>query len=183
VMLAAGESPESSRDWSGIYMVAAVSALLFAVGLPSVEIAREARMYSMMQAWILAQVIFLMRARRLGDWRTMRADDFLSDRSCKQLYRSAGDRSGGSMADLFAACAFASRRRGAKCGGMADMGRARRRDAIAVAFFLPGCVTESEGVSRGDYDLDQAAGAMGAIGNIRKRTPVAFRFHCLRCSR
>ncbi len=46
-------------------MVAALCALLFAVGLPSVEIARQARMYSMMQAWILAQVIFLLRARRL----------------------------------------------------------------------------------------------------------------------
>ncbi|HEY9157238.1 hypothetical protein [Candidatus Binatus sp.] len=50
----------------GIYMVSALCALIFAVGLPSVEIARQARMYSMMQAWILAQVIFLFRARRLG---------------------------------------------------------------------------------------------------------------------
>ncbi len=49
-----------------IYLVAAMCALLFAVGLPSVEIARQARMYSMMEAWILAQVIFLYRARRLG---------------------------------------------------------------------------------------------------------------------
>lgn len=47
-------------------MVAACCALLFAVGLPSVEIARQARMYSMMEAWILAQVIFLFRVRRRG---------------------------------------------------------------------------------------------------------------------
>ena len=51
---------------SRIYIVAALCALLFAVGLPSVEIARQARMYSMMEAWILAQVIFIFRARRLG---------------------------------------------------------------------------------------------------------------------
>jgi len=54
------------NDDSRIYMVAALCALLFAVGLPSVEIARQARMYSMMQGWILAQVIFILRARRLG---------------------------------------------------------------------------------------------------------------------
>lgn len=47
-------------------MVAACCALLFAVGLPSVEIARQARMYSMMEAWILAQVTFLFRVRRRG---------------------------------------------------------------------------------------------------------------------
>lgn len=56
------EDPPQGR----IYVIAALSALLFAVGLPAVEIARQARMYSMMQAWILAQVIFLFRARRLG---------------------------------------------------------------------------------------------------------------------
>ena len=54
------------RPQGRIYLIAAVSALLFAVGLPAVEIARQARMYSMMQAWILAQVIFMLRARRLG---------------------------------------------------------------------------------------------------------------------
>ena len=64
---AASPVKERARYEKGrIYMVAAVCALLFAVGLPSVEIARQARMYSMMQAWILAQVIFLLRARRLG---------------------------------------------------------------------------------------------------------------------
>jgi mannosyltransferase len=54
------------RPQGRIYFIAAVSALLFAVGFPAVEIARQARMYSMMQAWILAQVIFILRARRLG---------------------------------------------------------------------------------------------------------------------
>jgi len=58
--------PDRAMYEDGIYMVAAVCALLFAVGLPSVEIARQARMYSMMQGWILGQVIFLLRARRLG---------------------------------------------------------------------------------------------------------------------
>jgi 4-amino-4-deoxy-L-arabinose transferase-like glycosyltransferase len=74
VMLALSSVPPSSpatigeRESDGIqiYMVSAVCALLFAVGLPSVEIAREARMYSMMLAWMLVQIIFLLRARRIG---------------------------------------------------------------------------------------------------------------------
>ena len=66
VMLAITPAQPEGRDTHQVYMVAAVGALIFAVGLPSVEIAREARMYSMMQAWILAQVIFLIRAQRLG---------------------------------------------------------------------------------------------------------------------
>src|SRR5271155_2632274 len=65
LMLAITRARADDGDESGIYVVAALCALLFAVGLPSVEIARQARMYSMMQAWILAQVIFLLRARRL----------------------------------------------------------------------------------------------------------------------
>jgi mannosyltransferase len=66
VMLAITRAQPEGGDTDHIYMVAAVGALIFAVGLPSVGIAREARMYSMMQAWIIAQVIFLMRAQRLG---------------------------------------------------------------------------------------------------------------------
>jgi hypothetical protein len=64
-----GEASSAGKERAGhqgdIYMVAACCALLFAIGLPSVEIARQARMYSMMEAWILAQVIFLLRVRRL----------------------------------------------------------------------------------------------------------------------
>ena len=64
------EGAAPAKEGSGfddrIYLVAACCALLFAVGLPSVEIARQARMYSMMEAWILAQVIFLLRVRRRG---------------------------------------------------------------------------------------------------------------------
>jgi mannosyltransferase len=66
VMLAITPAQPEGADTDHIHMVAAVGALIFAAGLPSVEIAREARMYSMMQAWILAQVIFLLRAQRLG---------------------------------------------------------------------------------------------------------------------
>ncbi|HEY6298990.1 MAG TPA: hypothetical protein VIW95_05040, partial [Candidatus Binatus sp.] len=58
LMLALTPGRSNESDKGRIYMVAAVCALLFAVGLPSVEIARQARMYSMMQAWILLQVIF-----------------------------------------------------------------------------------------------------------------------------
>jgi hypothetical protein len=66
VMRMPGPARSTDRDEDHIYIVAALCALLFAVGLPSVEIARQARMYSMMQAWILVQVIFLLRTRRLG---------------------------------------------------------------------------------------------------------------------
>ena len=66
VLLAVTPTKSDESDKGGIYMVSALCALIFAVGLPSVEIARQARMYSMMQAWILAQVIFLFRARRMG---------------------------------------------------------------------------------------------------------------------
>jgi hypothetical protein len=66
VMLAATSGRSDESDGDRIYSVAAVCALIFAVGLPSVEIARQARMYSMMLAWILVQVIFLLRTRRLG---------------------------------------------------------------------------------------------------------------------
>jgi hypothetical protein len=64
----AAHPQERSQNGDRICMVAACCALLFAVGLPSVEIARQARMYSMMEAWILAQVIFLFRVRRRGGW-------------------------------------------------------------------------------------------------------------------
>ena len=66
ILSAVSATETEDRRQSRIYLIAAVAALLFAVGLPAVEIARQARMYSMMQAWILAQVIFLLRARRLG---------------------------------------------------------------------------------------------------------------------
>ncbi len=80
----AGSIGEASavKEWAGhqdnIYMVAACCALLFAIGLPSVEIARQARMYSMMEALILAQVIFLLRARRLGGFANFAGFTFFS---------------------------------------------------------------------------------------------------------
>jgi len=69
--LAGGKESSAASEKSAGYLeniriAAAFCAILFAVGLPSVEIARQARMYSMMEAWILAQVIFLLRVRRLG---------------------------------------------------------------------------------------------------------------------
>jgi mannosyltransferase len=66
LMLAVSEDDGRHTTHQSVYIVAGLCALLFAVGLPSVEIARQARMYSMMQGWVLAQVIFLLRARRLG---------------------------------------------------------------------------------------------------------------------
>jgi len=66
VLRTTGPVRETGNGGGSINVVAAMCAILFAVGLPSVEIARQARMYSMMQAWILVQMIFLLRARRLG---------------------------------------------------------------------------------------------------------------------
>ncbi len=66
ILSAVSATEAEDRQQGRIYVIAAISALLFAVGLPAVEIARQARMYSMTQAWILAQVIFILRARRLG---------------------------------------------------------------------------------------------------------------------
>lgn len=66
ILSAVSVTEDEDRQEVRIYVIAAMSALLFAVGLPAVEIARQARMYSMTQAWILAQVVFLLRARRLG---------------------------------------------------------------------------------------------------------------------
>src|SRR5713101_3657408 len=66
IVSAVSATETEDRRQGRIYLIAATSALLFAVGLPAVEIARQARMYSMMQTWILAQVIFILRARRLG---------------------------------------------------------------------------------------------------------------------
>ena len=66
ILSAVSTAEAEDLEPGGIYVIASLSAVLFAVGLPVVEIARQARMYSMMQAWILAQVIFMLRARRLG---------------------------------------------------------------------------------------------------------------------
>src|SRR5260370_26693586 len=66
IVSAVSSTEGDDRQPRGVYVIAAMSAILFAVGLPAVEIARQAGMYSMMQAWIVAQVIFLLRARRIG---------------------------------------------------------------------------------------------------------------------
>src|SRR4029077_4254895 len=52
ILSAVSSTETEERSQGRIYLIAAVAALLFAVGLPAVEIARQARMYSMMQAWI-----------------------------------------------------------------------------------------------------------------------------------
>lgn len=152
VMLAAAEIPESSRDQSGIYIVAALSALLFAVGLPSVEIAREARMYSMMQAWIIAQVIFLMRARRLGG---------LANYAGLTIFSAIAVATNFTAALLIAAEVLwliylrgARSRSGEEAGSSAGW---QTLGALAVAMllllpFFAGLRYGVEGVSRGDYD-------------------------------
>jgi mannosyltransferase len=48
------------------YLAAGLAALIFSLALPTVAISRGARMYSMMLTAVLAQVIFVLRARRVG---------------------------------------------------------------------------------------------------------------------
>jgi hypothetical protein len=57
---------ERENDRNNVGQSAAICALLFALSLPVVDISREARMYSLMLAMILAQVALMFRAGRLG---------------------------------------------------------------------------------------------------------------------
>jgi hypothetical protein len=59
----AAAPPETDPEWIG-----AVSALLFALTFKMVFHSREARMYSMMVAMVLAQIWFFMRVNRRGGW-------------------------------------------------------------------------------------------------------------------
>jgi uncharacterized membrane protein len=53
----------NGRDW-----IAAVAALLTALNLPLIHHSREARMYPLLIAALLAQVWFFLRAYRIGGW-------------------------------------------------------------------------------------------------------------------
>ena len=184
VMLAAAARPIGrERPKDRIYMVAAVCALLFAVGLPSVEIARQARMYSMMQAWILAQVIFLLRARRLGGLANYAGLTIFSAIAVATNFTAALVIAAEALWLIYLRLArSAKRRRGAKRDTMDDGSRTRCRDGVAAAFFCRSAI-RSRGREARRLRLDQAAGAMGAIGDVRERTWQLGRSRCLRCSR
>jgi len=160
VMLAADEgstaSPakEHARDKSGIYLVAACCALLFAVGLPSVEIARQARMYSMMEAWILAQVIFLFRARRLGGFANYAGLTIFSAIAVATNFTAALVIVAEALWLIYLLIADGDARTGAKVKNaqLWWMGAALIAAIVLLLPFFTGLRYGVEGVERGDYE-------------------------------
>ncbi len=68
-----GHKPRIQRDW-----IAAVVALFAAINLPLIHHSREARMYPVLIAALLAQVWFFLRAYRSGGWYNYLAITILS---------------------------------------------------------------------------------------------------------
>ncbi len=65
-MFSSDESAELTFDRNQIRFVAALSAIVFAVSLIAIKYAREARMYPLMLAVVLAQVAMFLRSLRRG---------------------------------------------------------------------------------------------------------------------
>ena len=65
-LFAAGPERESALTRDGIGTVAGLAAIVFAVNLVTIKYSREARMYPLMLAAILAQVAMFLRALRVG---------------------------------------------------------------------------------------------------------------------
>ena len=165
VMLAAVEGAEPSsaelrstpppgRERARIYMVAACCALLFAVGLPSVEIARQARMYAMMEAWILAQVIFLFRARRLGGFANYAGLTIFSAIAVATNFTAALVIVAEALWLIYLLVANGDARAGAtmKNAQLWWMGAALLAAIVLLLPFFTGLRYGVEGVERGDYD-------------------------------
>lgn len=156
VMLAADEgstaSPtkEPATNKSRIYLVAACCALLFAVGLPSVEIARQARMYSMMEAWVLAQVIFLFRARRLGGFANFAGLIIFSAIAVATNFTAALVIVAEALWLIYLLIAGAGAR--TKNAQLWWMGAALIAAIVLLLPFFSGLRFGVEGVARGDYD-------------------------------
>jgi 4-amino-4-deoxy-L-arabinose transferase-like glycosyltransferase len=68
ILLLDGESADATGALSASErnVIAAVAALIFAVNLVTIKYAREARMYPLMLAALLAQIAFFLRAARVG---------------------------------------------------------------------------------------------------------------------
>jgi mannosyltransferase len=174
VMLAACASPEPSpaelrsasspvneraRYSGGIYMVAALGALLFAVGLPSVEIARQARMYSMMQAWILVQVIFLLRTRRLGGFANCAGLTIFSAIAVATNFTAALVIGAELLWMTYLRLAPAQGNQAARTASPWLMGAAIVAAVLLLMPFLAGLRYGVEGVKRGDYEWIKPPGA------------------------
>ena len=171
------DDPETGR----IYVSRRCAALLFAVGLPSVEIARQARMYSMMQAWILAQVIFLLRARRLGGLANYAGLTIFSAIAVATNFTAALVIRAEVLWLIYLPCLCAKRRDDRDVRRMADGGRALRRDGIAAAVFCRFAIRRRGRAAR-RLRLDQAAGSMGTDSPRLKADSAPDHFRCLRCS-
>ena len=169
VMLAATSRRSEESDEGRINTVAAVCALIFAVGLPSVEIARQARMYSMMQAWILVQVIFLLRARRLGGLANYVGLTIFSAIALATNFTAALVIAAEALWLIYLWLFNAEGGDGARRDIVDDWSRARCRAGVVTAFFRRIAIRR-RGSSAGRLRLDQTTGSMGAIRHVRERT-------------
>src|SRR5271163_4528069 len=152
LMLVITPARADDGDESGIYVVAALCALLFAVGLPSVEIARQARMYSMMQAWVIAQVIFLLRARRLGGFANYAGVAILTALAVATNFTAVLVMA--AEASWIIYLYLSSSRRGERAQSSAPwlMGAALVAAMVLLVPFFAGLRYGVEGVKRGDYN-------------------------------
>jgi hypothetical protein len=154
VMLAVTPGRSDDRARGGIYMVSALCALIFAVGRPSVEIARQARMYSMMQAWILVQVIFLLRARRLKGLANYAGLTICSAVAVATNFTAVLVLAAEALWLIYLSLADADARNdaGARRAAPWLMGAALIGAIVLLLPFLAGLRYGVEGVKRGDYD-------------------------------
>ena len=160
VMLATttGRSEESDED--RIYTVAAVCALIFAIGLPSVEIARQARMYSMMLAWILVQVIFLLRARRLGGMANYVGLTIFSAIALATNFTAALVIVAEALWLIYLGLFFAQSGDQAQAATPWKIGVALAAALVLLLPFFAGLQYGVEGVKRGDYDWIKPPGLL-----------------------
>ena len=170
VMLAATSGRSDESDEGRIYTVAAACALIFAVGLPSVEIARQARMYSMMQAWILVQVIFLLRARRLGGLANYVGLTIFSAIALATNFTAALVIAAEALWLIYLWLFRAEGGDQARGATPWMMGLALAAALVLLLPFFAASAIRRRGSSAGRLRLDQAAGAMGAIRHVRERT-------------
>jgi hypothetical protein len=156
----AAPAQEHSGFEDRIYLVAACCALLFAVGLPSVEIARQARMYSMMEAWILAQVIFLFRVRRRGGLANYAALTAFTAIAVATNFTAVLVMVAEALWLIYLYVAHTGERSDAPVRSASPwlMGAALIAAMVLLLPFFAGLRYGVEGVARGDYDWVQPPG-------------------------
>jgi mannosyltransferase len=160
LMLTVSEDDRRDTTHQSGYIVAGLCALLFAVGLPSVEIARQARMYSMMQGWILAQVIFLLRARRLGGLANYAGLTIFSAIAVATNFTAGLVIAAEAVWLIYLYFADARSDAGARSAAPWLMAGALIAATLLLLPFYAGLRYGVEGVQRGDYDWIQPPGAL-----------------------